>query len=485
MPSIIKTNSKAAVTKTSENILSPGQGTRMCSSLPKVLVPVCGRPMLFSSLSQLELAAPNARVAIVVGHLKEMVTEKVRAQKFKLQIDFIEQSEQKGTGHAVKCVMASEWGKRAVASKENIFVLSGDLPLLSAELVKEMCEPLKRGAAMKLLTAVLNEPSGYGRIVRKSKMGEVLRIIEEKDATGREKLLQEVGLSIYTFQAQFLAAGVESLKNNNAQKEYYLTDLVQIASSKKRPIDTRIWDNVDDVRGVNNPYELSQAGEVLNSRIIREHALNGVRFVSLSNCRVEQTVNIASDVHICPGVILEGTTEIASGAIIGANVVLSNVKVGARAEVKAGTYAEDSVIGDDAKIGPYAHLRPESNVGKKAKIGNFVELKKANIGEGTSISHLSYVGDAEVGAGVNIGCGFVTCNFDGRVIDGQRKHKSIIEDDVFIGSDCQVVAPITLKKGSYIASGSTVTDDVPADALVIARTRQVTKEGYAKKLREK
>lgn len=476
-------SSSKATSKTSVIILAAGLGKRMHSSLPKVLVPVCGRPMLFNSLLQLQAVIPDAHVAIVVGHQKEKVIEQVRSQGFQLKIDFIDQPEQKGTGHAVKCAMVSDWGKRAVANKENVFVLSGDLPLLSAELVREMSEPLKRGTAMKLLTAVLSDPTGYGRVVRKSKKGGVLRIVEQKDANTREKAIQEVGLSIYTFQAQFLASGVEALKNNNAQKEYYLTDLVQMASSKKREIETRIWENVDDVRGVNNPYELSQAGDVLNARIIRDFALNGVRFTSLSQCRVEPTVKISPDVSIGPGVVLEGSTEIASGVVIGPNVILKNVKVGSGAEVKAGTYAEDSVIGENVKIGPYAHLRPESIVGNGAKIGNFVELKKTTIGENTSVAHLSYLGDATVGSHVNIGCGFVTCNFDGRVIDGQRKHKTIIEDDVFVGSDCQTIAPVTLKKGSYVASGSTITDDVPEDALAIARSRQVTKPGYAKKLK--
>lgn len=478
-------SSPKSTSKTSVIILAAGLGKRMFSSLPKVLVPVCGRPMLFNSLDQLQTVIPNAHVAIVVGHQKEKVIEEVRAQNYQLKIEFIEQPEQKGTGHAVKCAMNSPWGKRAVDHKENVFVLSGDLPLLSAELVKEMSEPLKRGIAIKLLTAVLSDPFGYGRVVRKGKKGEVLRIVEQKDANEREKSIQEVGLSIYTFQAAFLAAGVDSLKSNNAQKEYYLTDLIQIASSKKREIETRVWENVDDVKGVNNPYELAQAAEVLNTRVIRNHALNGVRFTSLCSTRVEASVKISSDVAIGPGVLLEGKTEIASNVTIGANVILKNVKVGAGAEVKAGTYAEDSVIGENVKIGPYAHLRPESVVGKGSKIGNFVELKKTVIGEETSVAHLSYLGDAEVGSHVNIGCGFVTCNFDGRIIDGQRKHKTKIEDHVFVGSDCQTVAPVTLKKGSYVASGSTVTEDVPEDALAIARSRQVTKAGYAKKLKQK
>ncbi|MBC7397807.1 MAG: bifunctional UDP-N-acetylglucosamine diphosphorylase/glucosamine-1-phosphate N-acetyltransferase GlmU [Bdellovibrionales bacterium] len=468
---------------TSVIILAAGLGKRMFSSLPKPLIPVCGRSMLFHILDQVSEVAPQARVAVVVGHQKETVIKEVKAQNFPLEIDFIEQSEQKGTGHAVKCVMESTWGKETVPRKENVLVLPGDLPLMQADLVREMMEPLKRGSAMKLLSAVLPDPHGYGRIVRKGKQGTVLRIVEEKDANVRERMINEVGVSIYTFNSAFLSGGVAGLKNNNAQKEYYLTDLIALAVTKKRTIETHIWDNSEDVRGVNNPYELAQAGDILNNRVIKKHALNGVRFVCLNSCRVDPTVKIAQDVTIYPNVILEGSTEISGGTMIGHNVFLKNVKVGKGAEIKAGTYAEDSIIGDRVKLGPYAHLRPESVIKEDAKVGNFVELKKTTIGAKTSVAHLSYLGDATVGAGVNIGCGFVTCNFDGRVIDGSRKHKTIIEDNVFVGSDCQVIAPITLKKGSYVASGSTLTDDLEEDALAIARSRQVTKPGYAKKLR--
>jgi bifunctional UDP-N-acetylglucosamine pyrophosphorylase/glucosamine-1-phosphate N-acetyltransferase len=469
--------------KTSIIILAAGLGKRMYSSLPKVLVPVCGRPMLFNSLDRISEVAPGTHVAIVVGHQKELVVEHVLAQKFPLEIAFIEQADQKGTGHAVKCAMENAWGKESVARKDNVLVLPGDLPLMTNELLTEMMEPLKRGSAMKLLTAILADPSGYGRIIRKGKKGSVLRIIEEKDASLREKLVQEVGLSIYTFNAQFLATGVAGLKNNNAQKEYYLTDLVALSVSKKRTIETLTWENPEDVRGVNNPYELAIAAGVLNSREIKKHAMNGVRFICLSTPRIEPSVKIAQDVTIYPGVILEGATTIEAGAIIGPNVVLKNMKIGAHSEIKTGTVAEDSVVHANVKLGPYAHLRPESVVKDGAKIGNFVELKKAIIGEKTAISHLSYVGDAEVGARVNIGCGFVTCNYDGRVINGSRKHKTVIEDDVFVGSDCQTIAPVTLRRGSFIASGSTITDEVPEESLAIARSRQVTKPGYAKKLK--
>jgi len=279
-------------------ILAAGLGKRMHSALPKVLIPVCGRPMIFQILDRLAEVSPNSRVALVVGHQKERVIEHVTAQKYPLQISFVEQAEQKGTGHAVKCAMESDWGRIAVERKETVLVLPGDLPLVTSALLKEMLEPLKRGSAMKLLTAILSDPFGYGRIVRKGKKGAVLRIVEEKDATLREKLIQEVGVSIYSFQAQFLSNGVSALKNQNAQKEYYLTDLVGMAVSKKRTIETSVWDSPEDVRGVNNPYELSLAADILNSRVIRDHALNGVRFIDLSGCRVEPTVKIEKDVTV-------------------------------------------------------------------------------------------------------------------------------------------------------------------------------------------
>ncbi len=464
-------------------ILAAGLGKRMNSSLPKVLIPVCGRPMIFQILDRLSAVSPASRVAIVVGHQKELVINAVRAQGYPMPIAFVEQAEQKGTGHAAKCAMESEWGRLAVEKNESVLVLPGDLPLITAGLLKEMLEPLKRGTALRVLTAVLPDPSGYGRIVRRGKSGPVLRIVEEKDANAREKQIREVGVSIYSFQAKFLASGVASLQNRNAQKEYYLTDLVGIAASKKRSMEALVWDSPEDVRGVNNPYELSLAAGILNSRVIRDHAVNGVRFVDLSSCRIEPTVTIEKDVTVYPGAILEGKTRIGSGTVIGPNVFLRNVVVGAGCEIKAGTVAEESEIGNGVNLGPYAHLRPGSIVRDQAKIGNFVELKKSVIGEKTAISHLSYVGDAEVGARVNIGCGFVTCNYDGRVIDGSRKHKTVIEDDVFVGSDCQAVAPVTLKRGSFVASGSTITEDVEEGALAIARSRQVTKPGYAKKLK--
>jgi bifunctional UDP-N-acetylglucosamine pyrophosphorylase/glucosamine-1-phosphate N-acetyltransferase len=478
MPLPKKSNNTAII------ILAAGLGKRMHSSLPKVLVPVCGRAMILHILDRVQESAPGSRVALVVGHQKEKVIEAVQAENYsKLNIEFVVQPEQKGTGHAVRCAMESSWGKNLLAAKGCVLVLPGDLPLITNELIEDMTLPLQRATVIRLLTAQMPDPAGYGRIVRKGKKGSVLRIVEEKDANLRERLITEVGLSIYSFQSAFLSVFVQSLKNTNAQKEFYLTDLIEIATKKKRTIETLPWADASEVRGINNPYELSQVCSLMMGRVVKAHALAGVRFMSLTNVRIESSVRIEPDVTVYSNVILEGATRIGSGSVIGPGVYLKNVVVGTQCEIKAGTIAEDSEIASQAKVGPYAHLRPESKVGERSKIGNFVELKKTTIAEDTSISHLSYLGDAIVGSRVNIGCGFVTCNYDGRIINGQRKHQTIIEDDVFVGSDCQTVAPVVLKKGSFVASGSTITEEVPQDSLAIARSRQVNKLNYAKKLK--
>ena len=313
--------------------------------------------------------------------------------------------------------------------------------------------------------------------MRRGKKGSVLRIVEEKDASLREKEIQEVAVSIYTFQSAFLKYGLTKLSNKNAQGEYYLTDLISQAARAKKKVDVLGWNTPEDLRGVNDPWELAQASRILNERCLRDWALKGVKFTHPWTTWIDVSVELEEDVVICPGAILTGTTRIARGAQIGPRCVLKNVTVGKDAHLKTGTVAEDSTIGESANVGPYAHLRPGTVVGARAKIGNFVEIKKSKIGERTSIAHLSYVGDAEVGKDVNIGCGFVTCNFDGRVIEGERKHRTVIEDGVFLGSDCQAVAPVRIGRGAFVASGSTITEDVEADALAIARARQVNKTG--------
>lgn len=435
-------------------------------------------------MSHVQEVSPQSPIAVVVGHDREKVEAAIREHKpfAALKISFVHQQEQKGTGHAARVVMDSPWGAQMTKSKSDVLVLPGDLPLITSDLVRQMLEPLGRDA-LRLLTCQLSDPTGYGRVVRRGKKGSVLRIVEEKDASLREKEIQEVAVSIYTFQSAFLRYGLTKISNKNAQGEYYLTDLIAQASRAKKKVDVLGWSTPEDLRGVNDPWELAQASRTLNERCLRDWALKGVKFTHPWTTWIDLSVELEEDVIICPGAILTGTTKIARGAQIGPRCVLKNVTVGKDAHLKTGTVAEDSIIGESANVGPYAHLRPGTVIGAKAKIGNFVEIKKSKIGERTSIAHLSYVGDAEVGKDVNIGCGFVTCNFDGRVIAGERKHRTVIEDGVFLGSDCQAVAPVRIGRGAFIASGSTITEDVEADALAIARARQVNKPGYAKKLR--
>jgi bifunctional UDP-N-acetylglucosamine pyrophosphorylase/glucosamine-1-phosphate N-acetyltransferase len=477
-----KNGANLAAARSAVIVLAAGMGKRMKSSLPKVLHSVGGEPILFHILSRIQEAAPQASVAIVVGHGRELVEKAVREEsRFSaLQIEFVLQPEQRGTGHAAQCAMGSAWGDRMIREKRPVLVLPGDSPLLTAELLAQMLKPLSSSEAMRLLTTELDEPAGYGRIVRRGKRGPVLKIVEEKDASIREKQIREVGTSIYLFAPAFLKAGLQKLSPKNAQGEYYLTDLVHQASRNRKRIDVLQWADSSDLRGVNDPWELAQAGKLLNERVVRRWALDGVRFIDPQTTYVESQVSFGSDCVVYPGAFLSGRTRIGSGVSVGPNVLLRDVEVGDHANLKAGTFAEASRIGAHSQIGPYAHLRPESVVGDACKIGNFVELKKSVIGEKTSIAHLSYVGDAEVGKRVNIGCGFVTCNYD-----GVNKHKTVIEDEVFVGSDSQIVAPARIGRGAYIASGSTITEDVEAEALALARSRQINKPGYARKLKKK
>ncbi len=468
-------------------ILAAGQGKRMHSSLPKVLHEIGGEPMLFQILHRIREAAPDAPVAIVVGHAREMVEAAVRScSAFSaMNLTFVHQPEQRGTGHAARCAMDAPWGNDRIAEKGSVLVLPGDLPLISKRLVEQLLAPLGKGEVLRLLTCHLTDPTGYGRVVRRGSRGPVLRIVEEKDANLRERAIREVAVSIYSFQAAFLRFGLHRLSNKNAQSEYYLTDLISQAARAKKKSEVLIWERAEELRGINDPWELAQARRILNDAVLKRWSLQGVKILDTQSTWVDPSVELASDVTLYPGVLLSGTTQIAAGATLGPGVILRDTIVGEQANVKAGSIAEKSIIGARVQLGPYAHLRPESEVGEDSKIGNFVELKKSKIGAHTSVAHLSYLGDATVGRNVNIGCGFITCNYDGRVVNGERKHRTIIEDEVFMGSDCQTVAPVKIGRGSYVASGSTVVEDVPPDSLAIARTRQVTKPGYAKKLRQK
>lgn len=471
-------------------LLAAGLGKRMRSSLPKVMQEIAGKPLIFHVLSQIKEVNKNIPIALVVGYGREKVETYLKSEEALSDLDLtlIVQDEQKGTGHAARCAVESDWGRQRVTDGSSILVLPGDLPLLRPELIQKMLEPLKKQEKVRVLTCELLDPTGYGRIVRSSTTQEVIKIVEEKDASEKQKKIKEVGTSIYLFESQFLQSFVKKLAPNNAQGEYYLTDLILMASQSSKGsawVTSVLWSEERDLRGVNDPWELSIAREIFNERLIQFWAKKGVQFLKSNTVHLDVEVALSENVVIYPGVVLTGRTEIAQGVTLGAHVVLSNVRVGEGSTIKTGTVAENAQVGSKVSIGPYAHLRPESNVGDRCKIGNFVELKKTQVQENTSIAHLSYLGDAQVGKNVNIGCGFVTCNYDGREIQGQRKHQTIIEDDVFLGSACQAVAPVRIGQGAYVGSGSTITENVEPHALAIARARQVNKPGYAEKIRAK
>lgn len=465
-------------------ILAAGIGKRMKSLLPKVLHTVCGEPMIYHLLDRLrELQSHKnlkVHVGLVVGHGHEHVEDSVRLylKKYSLNVEFILQSEQLGTGHAARCAMDSAWGAHVEKEGWPVLVMPGDTPLISTEMLESLTDPLRKASVVRVLTTQMENSVGYGRIVRLG--SKVQKIVEEKDATAAQKKIKEVAVSTYFFQSEFLGKALHRLSNKNAQKEYYLTDLVEQAKGKSEAF---CWLRSEDLRGVNDLWELSQVHAILNRRWVEKWARAGVKFLNPDSVQLGVNVQIGVGTLVYPGVILEGETRVDENVTLGSNVYLKNVKVGRGTHIKNGCYCENSHIGESVQLGPYAHLRPDSYVSNNVKIGNFVELKKSRIGKDSHVAHLSYLGDADVGERVNIGCGFITCNFDGRIIDGQRKHSTVIEDDVFMGSDCQTVAPVKIGRGSYVASGSTITENVEPESLAIARSRQVNKIGYAKKLK--
>lgn len=477
-------NPVSASKNTSVIILAAGVGKRMQSTLPKVLHDICGQSLLSSVLRQIQKVLPDSPIAIVVNPQNNAaIQENIFQEKefYALKITYVVQFVPRGTGDAVRCVLESDWSGKLCAS---VLVLPGDLPLVSQNLLEQMVLPLDKGDALRLLTCELTDPTGYGRVIRSEGSKFILGIVEDRDASFRERSIREVACSIYFIDVPFLVFHIFKITSENKQKEYYLTDIVSLAVQSHYKIQSLSWLCEDDLTGVNNLWELAKARQIMNIRCIREWSLYGVNFIDPQSTYVDLKVQLCKEVIVYPGVILRGNTFIGKGVILGPHVFLKDVEVESHAEIKAGTIAELSKIGSYSKVGPYAHLRPGTHIGSSCRVGNFVELKQVKIGDSSSIAHLSYVGDAEIGSGVNIGCGFVTCNYDGRAgKEGSLKNKTIIEDGVFLGSDCQVVAPIRIGKKSYIASGSTITKDVEPGALAIARSLQVNKLGYAARLR--
>jgi bifunctional UDP-N-acetylglucosamine pyrophosphorylase/glucosamine-1-phosphate N-acetyltransferase len=450
-------------------VLAAGQGTRMKSVLPKVLHPVAGLPMLGHVIRAAQVVGASPIVP-VIGHGADQVRDLFGAD----QITFVEQAEQLGTGHALLCAESALAGFSG-----DLLLLCGDVPLLEETTLQRLINHHRNhAAAITILTAVMSDPTGYGRIIRGEKSVE--RIVEEKDATRDEKAVAEINTGIYLFEAPLVFDLLHGVDNRNAQGEYYLTDVVAAACAAGQRVEALAVDDAREAMGINDRRQLAAANAVLRARINDRHMLAGVTLVDPTATYIDQDVEIGADTLLHPGVHLRGATRIGRDCIFEPGVVVTDCRIGDRAHLKSGSVLAESQIGDDCAIGPMAHLRPGTVLDGQNKLGNFVETKKALIGRKSQASHLTYIGDATLGQNVNVGCGTITCNYD-----GVNKHQTTIEDDVFVGSDTQFVAPVRIGRGSLIAAGSTITRDVPPDSLALSRVEQKIVEGWVLRKRQK
>lgn len=442
-------------------VLAAGQGTRMKSKLYKVLHPVCGKPMVQHVVDHIGTLNVE-RIVTIVGHGAEMVKEQLGEQS-----EYVLQAEQLGTAHAV------QQAEPILGTLEGTtLVVCGDTPLIRPETMKALFDyHTSQNAKATILTAEASDPTGYGRILRDAK-GNVAQIVEQKDATEEQRKVTEINTGTYCFDNKALFEALKLVKNDNAQGEYYLPDVIEILQKQGEVVAAYVTDNFDETLGVNDRFALSQAEEIMRARINERHMRNGVTIINPATTHISADAVIGSDTVIQPGCIIEGNTIIGEDCVIGPNSHIVNSTIGHATTIHSSVVL-DSTVGSETAVGPFAHLRPASSLGDHVKVGNFVEVKKSKLGDNTKVSHLSYIGDAEVGDNCNIGCGTITVNYDGK-----NKFKTIIGNDVFVGCNSNLVAPVTLGTGSFIAAGSTVTKDVPADALAVARARQENKLNY-------
>jgi bifunctional UDP-N-acetylglucosamine pyrophosphorylase/glucosamine-1-phosphate N-acetyltransferase len=451
-------------------ILAAGKGTRMKSMQPKVLHPLAGKPLIehvLRTVDRLEAAS----TVLVIGHGADDVRAALAARP---SLHFVVQSPQLGTGHALLQAEPVLAGKRGT-----VLLLYADVPLLQASTLSRLIET-HRGAraAATVLTAQVADPYGYGRIVRDDD-GRITRIVEQRDASSEEQAIGEINSGIYAFDLAPLFGALHSLATDNAQGEYYLTDLVSIYHRAGLPVETLRLEQTPELQGVNSRVDLAELTLVLRNRKNRDLMLDGVTLEDPATTYVEEDVTVGPDTVLAPGVMLEGRTTVGARCRIHAGAHLINATIADDVTILDRTVITDATVGPGASVGPFAHIRPESVIAEHARVGNFVELKKTSLGSHSKANHLAYLGDATIGARVNVGAGTITCNYD-----GERKHQTIIEDGVFIGSDSQLIAPVRIGRDAYVAAGSSITQDVPADALAIARGRQDTKPGWAAKRRE-
>jgi bifunctional UDP-N-acetylglucosamine pyrophosphorylase / glucosamine-1-phosphate N-acetyltransferase len=444
-------------------ILAAGKGTRMNSSKPKVVHHLAGKPMLQHVVDTSYLLNPE-QIIVVIGHEAGQVISALPDQK----LIWVEQSEQLGTGHAVMQCMDR------IKPGNDILVLYGDVPLISVQTLQSLINQKDNDGVVNLLSFMAADPAGYGRIVRDEK-NSVLAIVEHKDADADVLAIQESNSGIVYIKGPGYQELLGEIDNNNAQQEYYLTDVVKHAVAKNLVVNAVVCADEHEVLGVNNQMQLATIEAIYRKRKAADLMLSGVKLIDPKRIDVRGELKTSQDVVIDINCIFEGNVELGEGVKIGANCVIKNCVIGRGTEILPMCVIEDSTIGEFNNIGPFARIRPETVTHTHAKIGNFVEVKKSLIGKGSKVNHLTYIGDTEMGEKVNVGAGTITCNYD-----GAYKHKTIIEDDVFIGSDTQLVAPVTIGKGSTIGAGSTITRDAPPQQLTLSRVKQSSLENWVR-----
>ena len=451
-------------------IMAAGKGTRLKSKRPKVLHEVGGRALLLHVIAAAETIAPADRIVCIIGHEAERVQKAVASTG----VQFALQAEQRGTGHALQ-QLKTHYIAENLPIPEHLLVLSGDVPLIAPDTLARMCAAhLAEAAAMTILTAIPPDPTGYGRVLRVTPGSpEVDAIIEQKSLTPQQLASPEINSGIYCFRTAALFAQLDKLTTDNAHGEFYLTDIAALLRSAGERVIAMAAPRADEVLGANTIAEMMHLDAALRQATASRLMAAGVTIFRPKTCVIDATVQVGPDTIIEPFVQLLGTTRIGSDCRIRSYAVIQNSTLEDQVFVRNGCILEESTVAEGAILGPYAHLRPGSEIGPGAHLGNFVETKKVKLGRGSKANHLTYLGDAIIGDGVNIGAGVITCNYD-----GTHKHMTSIADGVFVGSDSTLVAPITIDKGAYVAAGSCITDDVPAGALALGRSRQVTKPGW-------
>ncbi len=451
-------------------MLAAGKGKRMKSSLPKVLHPILGKAVISYVIDAIKRVNPE-RTVVVIGHGSEEIEKTLNSYR----LEYVIQSEQLGTGHAVLSAKDVLKGFNG-----HILVLNGDSPLVRPETLKRfITSHLKTKNSLSILTANLENPTGYGRLIRNSK-GDVLEIVEERDASSKEKVITEINSGIYCVESRLLWRILEKVRRNNYQKEIYLTDIVYLSSSAGERVNGFLIKDAEEVLGINNRVELTTAEGIMRERVNDHMMMSGITIINPQDTYISSQVSIGFDTIIYPNTYIFGDTRVGKRCRIGPSVWIEDSRIGEGVIVNFSSFISKSIIEDDARVGPFAHIRPESKIFKGAKIGNFVEIKKASIGLGSKVPHLSYVGDASIGQRVNVGAGTITCNYD-----GFDKYETVIENDVFIGSDTMLVAPIKIGQGATTGAGSTITKDVPPFSLAIERSKQVSIINWKRKPRDK